>query len=74
MRPTGAHRVREFAELAGVTVRTLHFYDQKGVLRPARRTESTYASTGARMKLAAAAATMPVIAITTIASTSVKPR
>jgi DNA-binding transcriptional MerR regulator len=40
MRPQGAYRVREFAQLAGVTVRTLHFYDQKGLLRPARRTES----------------------------------
>ena len=31
----------EFAELAGVTVRTLHHYDRLGLLRP-RRTESGY--------------------------------
>ncbi len=35
------YRVQEFAELAGVTVRTLHHYDQLGLLRP-RRSESGY--------------------------------
>jgi DNA-binding transcriptional MerR regulator len=35
------YRVREFAELAGVTVRTLHHYDRLGLLRP-RRTASGY--------------------------------
>lgn len=32
----------EFAERAGVTVRTLHHYDRIGLLRPERRTESGY--------------------------------
>jgi DNA-binding transcriptional MerR regulator len=35
------YRVREFADLAGVTVRALHHYDRLAVLRP-RRTESGY--------------------------------
>lgn len=35
------YRVQEFAELAGVTVRTLHHYDQLGLLRP-RRSEAGY--------------------------------
>jgi DNA-binding transcriptional MerR regulator len=34
--------IREFARLAGVTVRTLHFYDQKELLRPAQREENGY--------------------------------
>ena len=29
-------RVREFAELAGVTVKALHHYDRLGLLKPAR--------------------------------------
>jgi hypothetical protein len=33
------YRVREFADLAGVTVRALHHYDRLAVLRP-KRTES----------------------------------
>jgi DNA-binding transcriptional MerR regulator len=37
----GGYRVREFAELAGVTVRALHHYDRLAVLRP-RRTPSGY--------------------------------
>jgi DNA-binding transcriptional MerR regulator len=35
------YRVREFADLAGVTVRALHHYDRLAVLRP-KRTESGY--------------------------------
>jgi DNA-binding transcriptional MerR regulator len=35
-------QAREFAELAGVTVRTLHHYDRLGLLRPGRRTPSGY--------------------------------
>jgi DNA-binding transcriptional MerR regulator len=35
------YRVHEFAELAGVTVKTLHHYDRVGLLRP-RRTASGY--------------------------------
>lgn len=34
------YRVRELAELAGVTVRTLHHYDRIGLLAPSRRTSS----------------------------------
>lgn len=36
------YQVHEFAELAGVTVRALHHYDQLGLLKPGRRTESGY--------------------------------
>jgi len=32
------YRVRQFAELAGVTVRTLHHYDRLGLLKPKRNT------------------------------------
>jgi DNA-binding transcriptional MerR regulator len=35
-------RPSEFAELAGVTVRTLHHYDRLGLLKPARRSDSGY--------------------------------
>jgi DNA-binding transcriptional MerR regulator len=35
------YRAQEFAELAGVTVRTLHHYDQLGLLKP-RRSDSGY--------------------------------
>jgi len=35
------YRVREFADLAGVTVRALHHYDRLAVLRP-KRTDSGY--------------------------------
>lgn len=35
------YQVHEFAELTGVTVRTLHHYDRLGVLRP-RRTQTRY--------------------------------
>jgi len=38
----GSYRAHEFAELAGVTVRTLHHYDHIGLLKPSRRTESGY--------------------------------
>src|SRR5947209_20384043 len=36
------YRVSEFAEKAGVTVRTLHHYDRLGLLSPAHRSESGY--------------------------------
>jgi len=36
------YRVSEFAEKAGVTVRTLHHYDRLGLLSPAHRTEGGY--------------------------------
>ena len=35
------YHVREFAQLAGVTVRALHHYDRLGLLRPSR-TETGY--------------------------------
>src|ERR1039458_7274736 len=35
------YRSRQFAELAGVTVRTLHHYDRLGLLKP-RRTAAGY--------------------------------
>jgi DNA-binding transcriptional MerR regulator len=34
--------IRQFANLAGVTVRTLHHYDRLGLLSPQQRTESGY--------------------------------
>lgn len=40
-RPT-TYRVREFAELAGVTVRALHHYDRLGLLKPAHRSNAGY--------------------------------
>ena len=33
---TAMHQASEFAELAGVTVRTLHYYDRLGLLKPGR--------------------------------------
>jgi MerR family transcriptional regulator, thiopeptide resistance regulator len=44
---TTVYRVRAFAELAGVTVRALHHYDQLKLLRPARTT-SGYRTYGLR--------------------------
>ena len=38
---TRAYRVREFSDLAGVTVRALHHYDRLALLRP-RRTDAGY--------------------------------
>jgi len=34
--------VKKLAEISGVSVRTLHYYDQIGLLRPALRTEKKY--------------------------------
>jgi DNA-binding transcriptional MerR regulator len=42
---TKSYQVQEFAELAGVTVRTLHHYDRLALLRP-RRTDSGYRKYG----------------------------
>lgn len=36
------YQVREFAKRSGVTIRTLHHYDQLGLLTPAETTESGY--------------------------------
>jgi DNA-binding transcriptional MerR regulator len=35
-------KVSEFAEKAGITVRTLHHYDRLGLLKPSGRTEAGY--------------------------------
>jgi len=35
-------QAKEFADRAGVTVRTLHIYDREGLLEPATRTEANY--------------------------------
>lgn len=39
---TRLYHVREFAELAGVTVRALHHYDRLGLLKPRLRSEAGY--------------------------------
>ena len=39
---TKLFRAQEFAELAGVTVRTLHHYDRLGLLKPSYRSEAGY--------------------------------
>lgn len=36
------YRAQQFAELAGITVRTLHHYDRLGLLKPKRRTPAGY--------------------------------
>jgi DNA-binding transcriptional MerR regulator len=38
----GVYRIREFAKLAGVTVRTLHHYDRLGLLKPSGRSDAGY--------------------------------
>jgi DNA-binding transcriptional MerR regulator len=42
------YRVSDFAERAGVTVRTLHHYDRLGLLKPSGRTEAGYRLYGER--------------------------
>jgi len=42
------YTVSQLAELAGITVRTLHHYDEVGLLRPVTRTESGYRLYGER--------------------------
>lgn len=42
------YRVREFAEKAGVTVRTLHHYDRLELLKPSGRTDAGYRLYGER--------------------------
>ncbi len=42
-----SYRTREFAELAGVTVRALHHYDRLGLLK-AKRTRAAYRAYAAR--------------------------
>lgn len=38
----GMYQVRQFAKLAGVTVRTLHHYDHLGLLKPCSHSEAGY--------------------------------
>src|SRR5260370_5665552 len=42
------YRVGEFATLTGVSIRTLHHYDQLGLLRPAEHSEAGYRLYSAR--------------------------
>ncbi len=42
------YQAQEFAELAGVTVRTLHHYDRLGLLKPSGRTTAGYRLYGER--------------------------
>lgn len=37
-----SYSIREFARLAGVTVRTLHFYDEVGLFKPSQHTDANY--------------------------------
>jgi MerR family transcriptional regulator, thiopeptide resistance regulator len=41
-RTADVYRIREFATLAGVTVRALHHYDRLGLLKPSGRSRSGY--------------------------------
>src|SRR5258708_5821671 len=42
MRQANTYLVKEFAQLAGVTVRTLHYYDATGLLKPSLHTEAKH--------------------------------
>lgn len=42
MQPVKTYSVREFASAAGVTVRTLHYYDEAGLLKPSAYTHSNH--------------------------------
>lgn len=37
-----AMKVKEVAELVGISVRTLHYYDKIGLLKPSEKTEAGY--------------------------------
>src|SRR3954467_12911042 len=39
---TMAYTVKQVAAMSGISVRTLHFYDETGLLKPARRGASGY--------------------------------
>jgi DNA-binding transcriptional MerR regulator len=47
-----AYTVKELAQLSGVSVRTLHFYDEIGLLKPARVGENQYRYYGEEQLLA----------------------
>jgi len=42
MSKSSTYSVKQLAKLAGVTVKTLHLYDKKGILKPAERTGARY--------------------------------
>lgn len=42
MKPSQLYRAGQFADRAGVTVRTLHHYDRLGLLKPSGRSEAGY--------------------------------
>lgn len=42
MKKLSTYSVKQLAKLAGVTVKTLHLYDQTGLLKPAERTATRY--------------------------------
>src|SRR5580658_5363586 len=44
MQETMAYTVKQVAEISGVSVRTLHFYDETGLLKPARQGANGYRS------------------------------
>ena len=46
--PTSFFHTHEFAQRAGVTVRTLHHYDRLGLLKPSRYTDAGYRLYGER--------------------------
>jgi DNA-binding transcriptional MerR regulator len=39
---TMSYTVKQVAEISGVSVRTLHFYDEMGLLKPARQGANGY--------------------------------
>lgn len=42
MAKLNTYSVKQLAKLAGVTIKTLHLYDQMGLLKPAERTDARY--------------------------------
>ncbi len=40
--------VNEVAKLAGISIRTLHYYDEIGLLKPKYKTKSKYALSNAK--------------------------
>ena len=36
------YKIKELAKLAGISIRTLHYYDQIGLLSPSKRSEGNY--------------------------------
>jgi len=42
MREKAKYSVKELADIAKITVRTLHYYDQMALLKPLRNSENGY--------------------------------